>query len=445
VRGTLPVVAIVGRPNVGKSTLFNRLLGWREAIVADRAGVTVDRLERRCSLVSRQCWLVDTGGIVEPGRAELQPWIETQVQAAIEMADCVLFVVDARAGCTPADEEIARRLRRAQARVLLVANKAENPLHRTEFFALGFGEPLAVSALHGHGLKKLRAAIEEQLPPAEEAQEEEEASISIAVLGRPNAGKSTLVNAWLGEERVIVSPVPGATRDAVDEELVHAGERIRLIDTAGLRRRSHVRDEVEVVARIKARQAVARADAAVVLLDAAQEEGVAEQDVRIVQLALEEGAAVVLAANKIDCVTRESWQRWQARLSFRLRAFSDLPLLRISAKEKQGIDRLLSEAVAAAKRNRIKISTGKLNRWLAQAQQRQGPPSFKGRPVRLKYAVQTDIRPPTIRIFANRPEGVRQEYLRYLAHSLRETFGLAGVPVRFSIVGSENPYAKKKG
>ena len=436
----LPLVVILGRPNVGKSTLFNRLVGRREAIVADRPGVTVDRLERACDLGEGvQCQLVDTGGIGAGEREGLAAWIEREAQAALALADLVLFVVDAQAGPVPADEEIAARLRRAQAPVLLVANKAENPALAHAFYALGLGDPVPISALHGHGIAKLRARIRALLPASTPHERTQEEAPAICVIGRPNAGKSTLINAWLGAPRVATSPMPGTTRDAVDVRMDWQGRSLILVDTAGQRRRARIRDEVEWAAHVRTERALARADAAVLLIDAADEDGAAVQDVRLARMAWEAGCALVVALSKIDAVDEEARARARRRLMWRLRAFS-VPFAEVSAKTGTGLHELLALALALAEKNRMRVPTGRLNRWLGEVQKAQPHPPIDGRPVRLKYAVQTDVRPPTFRVFANRPAAVRPSYARHLVRRFHEAFDAVGVPVRFVFTATENPY-----
>jgi len=441
---SVPVVAIVGRPNVGKSTLFNRLMRERRAIVDDRPGVTVDRLEASWSLEGRPVTLVDTGGIGLDDEGGLQDCIEAQVDAALDVADLVLLVVDGKAGLTPLDERIAGRLRRQGLPVLLVVNKAERAESALEFFALGLGEPLAVSALHGHGLRVLREAIAARLPQGDGRDMEESGHViaSLAVIGRPNVGKSTLINAWLGRERMAVSPVAGTTRDAVDVDLpwedTPDGGVVRLVDTAGQRRRSRIRDAVEFVARVKARQAFARADVAVLVLDATAE--VAEQDMRLLGLAWEKGCALIVAVNKVDLLDAGAWRHYAERLDFRMRGLPDVPVRRISAVTRKGTKALLLQAVDAARRNRTELGTGALNRWLEQAQHRQHPPSDDGAAVRMKYCTQIATRPPTIRIFCNRPAAVRPSYRRWLERDFRRCFDLTGVPVRLDLAATDNPY-----
>lgn len=437
----LPVVAIVGRPNVGKSTLFNRLIRKRKAIVGDRPGVTVDRLESECRIGEQQVVLVDTGGIGEPQHGEMQAAIDAQVEAALDIADLVLFVVDGTTGSTPVDASIADKLRREGTATVLVVNKAENPDVAADFYTLGLAEPVPVSAIHGQGIQPLLSQIQSQLPEeritAPEASEEPLARI--AVIGRPNVGKSTLINAWLGQERMVVSPVAGTTRDAIDVDMPYGEGVVRLVDTAGQRRHGRISDVIEFVARVKAVQAFRRADAAVMLLDGT--EGVVDQDMRLMQLAFDEGCALVVAVNKTDMLSDDEWKYYTERLDFRLRGMPDVPVFRIAAKHRKGVRRLLDAAVQAAGHNAFEAGTGELNRWLEKAQHRQRAPSDDGAAVRLKYISQTATRPPTLRVFCNRPKSIKHSYRRYLEQSFRKTFDLPGVPVRFVFSASRNPYA----
>ncbi len=438
----LPVVAIVGRPNVGKSTLFNRLLGARKAIVGDRPGVTVDRLEGRCQCGARQMVLVDTGGIGETPHGEMQGAIDMQVEAALDVADLVLFAVDAQAGPTPVDVEIADRLRRAGRDVMLVVNKAENPDAAHDFHILGMGEPHPVSAMHGAGVTEFRRALERALPSWPDSEENEEASpplACISVIGRPNVGKSTLINAWIGHQRMVVSPIAGTTRDAIDADIPWEDGFIRLVDTAGQRKHGRIRDVIEFVARVKAVQAFRRSDAAVMLLDGS--EGVVEQDMRLMQLAQESGCALLVLVNKVDLLSEDEWRYYAERLDFRMRGLPDVPVRRVSALRGSGVRSALRAALEAARRNRFSCSTGELNRWLEDVQRRQHAPSDDGAVVRLKYISQTDSGPPTFKVFCNRPKAIREHYLRYLEHDFRRRFDLPGVPLRFSFCRSDNPYA----
>ncbi|HXH64806.1 MAG TPA: ribosome biogenesis GTPase Der, partial [Mariprofundaceae bacterium] len=415
----------------------------------DRPGVTVDRLESDCMIGQRPVILVDTGGIGEPQHGEMQPDIDAQVEAALAVADLVLFVVDGQTGATPVDHDIAERLRRQGLPVMLVVNKAEQPGAASDFYALGLDEPAAVSAAHGQGIadfiERLQAALppETERPAAVPEEEQAEPLAQITVIGRPNVGKSTLINAWLGRERVVVSPIAGTTRDAIDVDMPYRiGDQegaVRLVDTAGQRKHGRISDIIEFVARVKAVQAFRRAHAAVVVLDGS--EGVSEQDMRLMTLAQQEGCALLVAVNKADLMSDEQWSYFSDRLSYRMRAMPDVPVFRISAKKGRGVKRLLGEAVRAARNNGTEINTGSLNRWLEEAQRRQTAPSERGAVVRLKYAFQIDRYPPTIKVFCNRPGSIKASYLRYLEQSFRSRFQLPGIPVRFAFTASENPYA----
>ncbi|NWF39550.1 ribosome biogenesis GTPase Der [Mariprofundus sp. NF] len=442
--GRLPVIAIVGRPNVGKSTLFNRLLGKRKAIVGDRPGVTVDRLESECLIGVRECVLVDTGGIGEGTHDVMQPAIDAQVEAALEIADVVLFIGDGKAGVTPVDAAIANKLRRHHIPVAIVVNKAEKPNSELEFFKLGMGDPIAVSAAHGDGIRDFVIHLETLLPELVKSTEDEQTPLaSIAVIGRPNVGKSTLINAWLGKQRMVVSDVAGTTRDAIDSDLPYRDGVVRLVDTAGQRKHGRISDIIEFVARVKAVQAFARADTAVMVLDGS--EGVVEQDMRLMQLAQDEGCALLVAVNKLDLLSEDEWNYFAERLNFRMRGLADIQIFRITAKSSKGVKKLLDEAVRAAKRNRFEIGTGELNRWLQSAQEAQHPPSDRGAAVKLKYASQIGTSPPSIKVFCNRPQALKTSYRRYLEQSFRKTFNLTGVTVRFTFSGGgDNPYAPEK-
>ncbi|MDQ6952276.1 MAG: ribosome biogenesis GTPase Der [Mariprofundaceae bacterium] len=448
-RERLPIIAIVGRPNVGKSTLFNRLVGKRQAIVGDRPGVTVDRLETTCMLHETSVVLVDTGGIGEDVHNVMQPAIDSQVEAALDIADIVLFTVDAQSGATPVDMMIGEKLRRASLPTILVVNKAENPNAELDFFKLGLGDPVGVSAMHGHGVRELIAHILSELPEFDTPTlDEVEPLASITVIGRPNVGKSTLINAWLGYDRMVVSPIAGTTRDAIDMDMPYGAfdnnETVRLIDTAGQRKHGRIKDVIEFVARVKAVQAFRRADTAVMVLDGS--EGIVEQDMRLMTLAHEEGCALLVVVNKLDLLTDSEWDYYAERLNYRMRGLADVPVFRMSAKEGQGTKRLLKEAVAAAKRNATTVNTGELNRWLMQAQDQQRAPSDHGKSVvRLKYVSQVGSTPPRLKVFCNRPSGIKASYLRYLEQSFRKRFNLPGVPVLFIFTASDNPYMNEDG
>jgi len=442
----LPVVAIVGRPNVGKSTLFNRLVGKRKAIVGDRPGVTVDRLETECLLGDHQVVLVDTGGIGETQHGEMQDAIDAQVEAALNVADMVMFAVDGQSGCTPVDQNIADKLRREALPVVLVVNKAENPNVAMDFYTLGVGEPLPVSAAHGQGVKELvehlSSAVDDLMDGAELAEDEdgsEDLIASVTVIGRPNVGKSTLINAWLKKERMVVSPIAGTTRDAIDSELPYNDGVIRLVDTAGQRKHGRISDVIEFVARVKAVQAFRRADVAVMVLDGS--EGIVEQDMRLMRLAHDEGCALIVAVNKMDLLSSDEWNYYVERLHYRMRSLTDIPVFRVTAKSSKGVWPLLHEAVKAAACNNFETGTGELNRWLEHAQSKQRAPSHDGAVVKMKYVTQISTSPPKLKIFCNRPKGVKTSYLRFLTEDFKKAFSLPGVPVRISLSAGKNPYA----
>jgi len=433
------VVAIVGRPNVGKSTLFNRLLSYRKAIVGNRPGVTVDRLEGAWKLPGRNVRLIDTGGIGESGRQNMQTPIDIQVDAALAIADLVLFVVDGITGSTAADFTIANRLRRENVPLILIVNKSERPDAVLDFYSLGMGDPMAVSAEHGLGIRELGDRVERTIPmPQEQEEENQDILARIAVIGRPNVGKSTLVNALLGEERMVVSPVAGTTKDAVDSDLAFPGGVVRLIDTAGQRKKGRIHDNIEFVALLKAKQALERAEAAILLLDGS--EGVVEQDIRLMDMAGKIGRALIVAVNKSDLLSEEAWMNYTERVDFRMRGMPDVPVLRISAKHRTGIKALINEAICSAKRNRFEAGTSELNRWLQQAQRQHPAPSDRGNPIRLKYCAQITTLPPTIKVFCNRPRALKKNYVRYLEQNFRDRFHLPGISIRFQFTASENPY-----
>ena len=434
-------------------------MGQRKAIVGDRPGVTVDRLEQTCQLTaSCRILLVDTGGIGEgehhlehrqQSRPEqqisMQASIEAQVDAALEVADLVLFVAEGSAGICAADHAIADRLRQSNHRLMLLVNKAERMGSELEFHALGLGEPRPVSAIHGNGIQPLKQAIETDVSVILRTRKSSDSSpqqglplASIAVIGRPNVGKSTLINRWLRRDRMVVSPMAGTTRDAVDYDLPWQDGFIRLVDTAGQRKSGRIKDVIEFVARIKAEQACERADVAVLLLDGS--ETIVEQDMRLMQMAHDKGCALIVAVNKADLLDDAAWDRFTDRLGFRMRSQHDIPRCRISAESNDGCRKLLRQAVAAAQRNRFEAGTGELNRWMERIQQQQHAPSDRGTIVRIKYITQVASRPPTLKLFCNRPDTVKASYRRFLAQSFCDTFDLPGVPVRFIFTASDNPY-----
>jgi len=428
-----PTIAIVGRPNVGKSTLFNRLTRARKALAHDLPGVTRDRVAGEAARPGGGVvTLVDTGGF-EPGSEALIPrLIRGQVHVAIAAAEVVLLVVDAAAGVTTADEEVAAGVRRLGKPVILVANKADRrsgELGAAEFAKLGF-EIVGVSAEHNRGIGELWEAIERHLPPPEEPPAVEP-ELAIAIVGRPNVGKSSLLNRLVGEERVLVSEVPGTTRDAVDTLLTYKGRAVRLVDTAGIRRRGRTETGPEVLSVVMAKKAIERADVCVLLLDAG--EGITAQDTHVAGHVIDAGRAVVVAVNKADLIAEgraESRSELAAKVLDRLKFIKDTPVVFLSARSGAGVGALLPRVIAVGEAFRLRIPTGELNRVLRGAWERQPPPGGH-RPQRLYYATQVGSRPPRIAMFASTSRDLHFSYLRYLENALRAAFPLAGAPVRF--------------
>ncbi|MEW5899247.1 MAG: ribosome biogenesis GTPase Der [Bacillota bacterium] len=426
-----PVVAIVGRPNVGKSTLFNRLVGERVAIVEEKPGVTRDRLEKDVEWSGRVFTLVDTGGLDFQETDEISGKTRRQVELAIREADVLLFLVDARAGLTPADEEIAQMLRRSEKPVLLVANKAEKFAgEHYDFFRLGLGEPIPVSAALGLNTGDLLDQILQALPAREEEACPEEL-IRVAVVGRPNVGKSSLVNKILGFERVIVSPQPGTTRDAIDTLFEHAGRRFLLVDTAGIRRKSKIDEATERYSVMRAFKAIDSCDVSLVMLDAL--EGVTEQDKRIAGYVHEKGKASILTVNKWDLLKKDkrAADRYREEVDQELPFLSYAPVAFISALTGKGIRQLLQLVVDVWGEFNRTIPTGSLNALLADLQLRNPPPSQKGKRLKIFYGTQVQNRPPTFALFVNDPELLHFSYLRYLENQLRLAWGFTGTPLRF--------------
>ncbi|RKO66859.1 ribosome biogenesis GTPase Der [Desulfofundulus salinus] len=428
-----PIVAIVGRPNVGKSTLFNRLVGSRIAIVEDEPGITRDRLYQDAEWAGRVFTLVDTGGLDFVESGDIPRQVRRQVELAIEEADVVIFLVDARAGLTSTDEDVAALLRRTSKPVLLVANKVEN-FQRTgqlvDFFRLGLGEPIPISAAQGMNTGDLLDRLVSVLPPVA-AEEGEPDTIRIAVIGRPNVGKSSLVNAILGEERVIVSDIPGTTRDAIDTYFEREGRRYMLVDTAGIRRKSRIEEAIEKYSVIRSLRAVDRCEVALVVLDAL--EGVTDQDKRIAGYAHEQGKASVLAVNKWDLVEKDTHtsRRFTELIRRELAFMTYAPVVFISALTGKRVHRLLEMVDLVAQQQCLRISTSELNRLIRDAVLHNPPPADKNRRLKILYATQGGVKPPTFILFVNDPELMHFSYLRYLENQLRAAFGFEGTPIRF--------------
>jgi GTP-binding protein len=444
-------VAIVGRPNVGKSTLFNRLVGQRIALVDDRPGVTRDRRTGEARLGDLRFRVIDTAGLEDATDASLEARMRTQTERAVAEADVVLFLVDAREGVTPLDEHFANWLRRAGRKVLLVANKSEGRAGTGgayESFGLGLGEPIALSAEHGEGLADLFDALAPFADAVARKESEGEGAaekpLQIAIVGRPNVGKSTLANRLLGEERLLTGPEAGITRDAIAVDWEWEGRRIRLVDTAGLRRRPRVEERLEKLSVADTLRAVRFAETVILVVDATQ--GIEKQDLTIARLIEDEGRAVVIAANKWDAVQepRSALSALTDRLTASLNQLQGVSLVPVSAVSGRGLDKLMAAVFAAQAAWNRRIPTPTLNRWLAAVQERHPPPLVDGRRLKLRYMTQANIRPPTFALFASKPGDLPEAYRRYLVNLMRQDFDLPGVPLRIMLRKGDNPYAGKK-
>ncbi len=431
-----PVVAVVGRPNVGKSTLFNKLIGQRLSIVQDTPGVTRDRIFAACEWCGHTFMLADTGGIEPRTDDMLLAQMRRQAQLAIEQAQVIVFVTDIVSGMTAADQEIAVMLKKSGKPVVLCVNKCDNlgglPADFYEFYNLGLGDPIAVSSVHGHGTGDLLDAVLEYLP-AEETEQEETDVIRVAVIGKPNAGKSSLINCIAGEERSIVSDIAGTTRDAIDTAISNEYGDFVFIDTAGLRRKSKVDDEIEKFSVLRAQMAVDRADVCVIMIDAT--EGFTEQDSKVAGIAHEQGKACIIAVNKWDAIEKDdkTMDAMRKKLMVDFSFMPYAPFIFISAKTGQRVPRLFELIKFVAQQNAMRISTGMLNDVLAEATARVQPPTDKGKRLRIYYMTQPSTKPPTFVCFVNRAELFHFSYQRYLENQIRDTFGLEGTPVRFII------------
>ena len=448
-------VAIIGRPNVGKSTLFNRLVGQKLALVDDEPGVTRDRREGAARLGDLDFTVIDTAGLDEGGRGSLTARMQEQTEAAIKLADALMFVVDARAGLTPTDRAFADFARRADKPVLLIANKSEGKhgdAGAMEAYALGLGDPIQISAEHGEGMGELYDALRALMPEppedaeASEADEDEDSSrpIRVAIVGRPNAGKSTLINHLIGEERLLTSPEAGTTRDSIAVDIDWKGHFFRLFDTAGLRRRSRIEEKLEKLSVADALRAVRFAEVVVLLMDA--QNRFEEQDLRIADLIEREGRALVIAVNKWDLVPGKPGQisALRADADHWLPQVAGVPIVAVSGLMGEGIDRLMQAILDAYAIWNKRVPTSALNRWFEQAIAANPPPAVSGRRLKLNYITQTKARPPSFVLFCSRADAVPQSYLRYLTNSLREAFALPGTPVRITLREKQNPFAHKR-
>lgn len=431
-----PVVAIVGRPNVGKSTLFNKLVGARLSIVDDTPGVTRDRIYGDCEWGGRTLLLVDTGGIEPYSDDIILKQMRRQAQLAIDSADVIILVTDVRSGVVSTDREVASMLQKSGKPIVLCVNKCdtvgEPPAEYYEFYNLGLGDPIAVSSVHGMGTGDLLDAVCEYLPPAEENEEEDD-TVKVAVIGKPNVGKSSLVNAILGEDRMIVSDIAGTTRDATDSYVENEYGKFVFIDTAGLRRKSRVYDAIEKYSVIRARMAVERAQVCVIMIDAV--EGFTEQDSKVAGIAHELGKACIIAVNKWDAVEKDgkTMDSYRKKLMNDFSFMSYAPIIFISAKTGLRLDRLFELIKYVDDQNAMRISTGRLNDLLADATARVQPPTDKGRRLKIFYMTQASTRPPTFVCFVNRKDLFHYSYQRYIDNQIRSVFGLEGTPTRMII------------
>ena len=468
----LPTIAIVGRPNVGKSTLFNRLTGTRAALVSDLPGLTRDRREGDATFGGHAVRIVDTAGLEEATPGSIADRMRKQSQTAIETADLVLFVIDSRDGITASDEGFSRIARTSGKPVVLVANKCEGRNGQDGFyeaFKLGLGEPVAISAEHGEGLAdleadvlaalglkdKTRPGISKRKARSEAAEPDNDVSeddatakrlkpLRVAIVGRPNAGKSTLVNALIGEDRMITGPEPGLTRDSVSTDFTFMGREVRLFDTAGLRRKAKINDLAEKLSASDAVRAIRFAEVVVLLVDA--EHPLEHQDLTIGSLVTEEGRGLVVAVNKWDLIEDKPKVMKDIRtlVDNSLTQVQGVPVVTVSALGERGLDQLMRAVFKASDTWNRRVSTPDLNRWLQEALARHSPPATSGRRIRLRYMTQMSTRPPTFVAFCSKPEDLPKSYVKYLTNSLRQAFELPGVPIRFNLRKSDNPFAKNK-
>ncbi|HLZ02173.1 MAG TPA: ribosome biogenesis GTPase Der [Bradyrhizobium sp.] len=449
-------IAIIGRPNVGKSTLFNRLVGQKLALVDDEPGVTRDRREGEARLGDLAFTVIDTAGLDEGARGSLTARMQEQTETAIKLADALMFVVDARAGLTPTDRAFADFARRADKPVLLLANKSEGKhgdAGAMEAYALGLGDPIQISAEHGDGLGELYRAVRGLMPALREdeddtsepdEEESETRPIRVAIVGRPNAGKSTLINHLIGEERLLTSPDAGTTRDSIAVEITWKGRDFRVFDTAGLRRRSRIEEKLEKLSVADALRAVRFAEVVVLMMDA--QHRFEEQDLRIADLIEREGRALVIAVNKWDLVAAKGGQMSALRTDADhwLPQVAGVPVVAVSGLMGEGIDRLMQAIADAYAIWNRRVATSALNRWFEQAIQANPPPAVSGRRLKLNYITQTKARPPSFVVFCSRADAIPQSYLRYLTNSLRQAFDLPGTPVRITLREKANPFAHKR-
>ncbi|MFN3134447.1 MAG: ribosome biogenesis GTPase Der [Candidatus Kryptonium sp.] len=426
------VIAIVGRPNVGKSTLFNRIIGERDAIVDPKSGVTRDRHYGTAEWNGKKFSIIDTGGYVPDSDNVFEAAIREQVQIAIDEADVIIFVVDAISGVTPIDIEIAKILRQTKKKVILAVNKIDNEkleLYSSQFYELGLGDPFPISALHGRKVGDFLDEVVKDLPEVSEEIQNVENQIKVAIVGQPNVGKSSFVNAVLGENRIIVTDIPGTTRDSIDTFLEYNGVNFVLIDTAGLRKRSKIKESIEFYSAIRALKALERCDVAVVMLDATC--GLERQDLRIIGEAGDLKKGIIIAVNKWDLIEKDSNTalEYEHALKERLKVFDYVPILFISAKTKQRIFKVLDFAKIVYEERNKKVKTSELNKVLFPIVKETPPPAVSGREIKIKYVTQVKTAPPVFAFFANFPDDIPEHYKRFLENKIREHFGFIGVPL----------------
>jgi len=443
-RMSKPIIAIVGRPNVGKSLLFNRLVGRRLSIVEDTPGVTRDRLYAETSWRGRDFLIIDTGGIEPHTDDEMLRFMRRQATAAIESADVIVFITDVRSGVTAADQDVTVMLKRSKKPVILCVNKCDSvgdpPADFYEFYGLGFDQILPISALHGHGTGELMDLCDGLCPQEEELPDEDD-RISVAIIGKPNSGKSSLTNRMLGEERVIVSNIPGTTRDAVDTKLDNEHGKFVIIDTAGMRRKARVDEDIEKYSVMRSLMAVERSRVCLIMIDA--EDGVTEQDTKIAGIAHEKGKACIIVVNKWDLVEKDgkTMQEFEKRVRQELKYMAYAPIIFISAKTGQRVDNLYELIKEVDAMSAMRITTGTLNDILRDAVMRVQPPTDKGRRLKVYYITQTGVRPPHFVVFVNKADLFHFSYRRYIENSIRDVYGLVGTPVRLTVRQRESDTA----
>ena len=433
----LPVAAIVGRPNVGKSTLFNKLIGLRLSIVKDTPGVTRDRIYAKCEWCSKEFMLVDTGGIEPETDDIILSQMKRQAELAIQKADVIIFVTDLRSGVTASDTEVASMLRKSGKPIVLCVNKCDSvgepPIEIYDFYSLGVGDPIAVSSVHGHGTGDLLDEVFAKFPEDAGKDDYSDEYIKVAVIGKPNVGKSSLINRIAGEERAIVSDIAGTTRDATDTIVEYGEDKFVFIDTAGIRKKSKVLEEIEKYSVLRAYMAVDRADVCVIVIDA--EVGFTEQDSKVAGYAHEQGKGCIVAVNKWDIIDKDSstMDKYRKELEEKFSFMSYVPFAFISAKTGQRVEKLYELIKYVNEQNSMRLSTGTLNDVLAYATSRVQPPSDKGKRLKIYYMTQPSTKPPTFVTFVNKAELFHFSYQRYLENQIRQTFGLEGTPVRFIV------------